>query len=363
MSLKINRNDKKYMSMAISLAKDREGLTGVNPSVGCVVVKNNNIISTGITGFGGTPHAETNALQKINKKDLKGSNIYVSLEPCSHYGKTPPCTNIIIKSKIKKVFYGMDDLDSRSKKKSSNILKNNKINVHRNFLIKEAKLLYKSYIHLHKSDFPYVIGKIACSKNFITKSNKKYITNKYSLEVSQLLRYKSHGILISKNTLNSDNPLLNCRLDGLEKFSPVRFIIDKNLSSNLKSKIFKNSKNLKTYIFFNKNKYKMNKFKKYGVKCIYSPLDKDNNINLKYVLKKIKNLKINYLLVEGGKKLTASFLIKNLFNEFYLFKSNKVLNKKNKSSIKSLIKMFDRNFKNTEEINTYLADDKLVRYY
>ena len=108
---KFTNRDRFYMNLAINLARGQDGLTGSNPSVGCVVVKNNNIISTGITGFGGTPHAETNALQKINKKDLKGSNIYVSLEPCSHYGKTPPCTNALIKSKVKKVIYSSFDTD------------------------------------------------------------------------------------------------------------------------------------------------------------------------------------------------------------------------------------------------------------
>ena len=104
------------MKIAISLAKDRIGLTGENPAVGCVIVKNNKIISTGQTGIDGVPHAEQNAIDNA-RESLNNSNLFVSLEPCSHFGKTPPCTNSIIKNKIKNVFYGMEDIDKRSKNK------------------------------------------------------------------------------------------------------------------------------------------------------------------------------------------------------------------------------------------------------
>ncbi len=124
MLLKTNR-DKKYINLAINLAKDRIGLTGTNPSVGCVIVKNNRIISIGQTGFGGTPHAEVNAINNASET-VKDSTLYVSLEPCSHYGKTKPCTNKIIKSKIKKVVYSVDDIDTRSSGKSYSILKKKK---------------------------------------------------------------------------------------------------------------------------------------------------------------------------------------------------------------------------------------------
>ena len=106
---KFTSKDKKYMKLAINLARSRRGLTGDNPSVGCVIVKNDTVISTGQTGLKGYPHAEVDAINN-SKENISGSSIYVSLEPCSHYGTTPPCTNAIIKAKIKKVFYGMDDI-------------------------------------------------------------------------------------------------------------------------------------------------------------------------------------------------------------------------------------------------------------
>ena len=246
------------MKIAISLAKDRIGLTGVNPSVGCVIVKNNKIISTGQTGINGVPHAEQNAIDNA-KESLNNSKLFVSLEPCSHFGKTPPCTNSIIKNKIKNVFYGMEDVDTRSKNKCTKIFNKKGIYVKSNFLKKEVKKMYKSYIYVKKHNLPYVTGKIACSKNYIINSENKYLTNDHSLKVSHLLRYKNQGILISYKTLNNDNPILNCRLSGLEKFSPIRFVIDKNLDVKLSSKIIKTADKYKTIVFYNKN---INKKKK-----------------------------------------------------------------------------------------------------
>ena len=128
MSLKKDNFSKRenfFMKIAIDLASERVGLTGANPSVGCLIVKKNKIISIGQTSFNGRPHAEYNAIKK-NKINLKGCEIYISLEPCSHYGVTPPCTNEIIKSKIKKVYYAIDDTDIRTSNKAISILKKKK---------------------------------------------------------------------------------------------------------------------------------------------------------------------------------------------------------------------------------------------
>ena len=143
MSSKINKSDKKYMNLAISLAEDRTGLTGTNPSVGCVIVNNNQIVSVGQTGIGGVPHAETVAIKNANKTKLKNSSMYVTLEPCNHYGKTPPCTKQIIDSKIKKVFYGIEDIDFRTAGKSKKILNKNNIVVKNNITLKKIKKLYR----------------------------------------------------------------------------------------------------------------------------------------------------------------------------------------------------------------------------
>ena len=225
---KFSIKDKNYMKLAINLASARKGLTGENPSVGCLIVKNDEIISIGQTGFEGRPHAELNAINNCLEK-IKGSKMYVTLEPCNHYGKTPPCTKSIIKSGISEVIYGMDDIDKKVKGKSFKILSNKKIKVKKGLLKAKAKNLYDTYIVNRIKKLPYVTGKIAISKNrLIYSEGIKRITDKSSDKLTHYLRYKNDSIMISSKTLNTDNPKLNCRLKGFEKFSPRRIILDRN---------------------------------------------------------------------------------------------------------------------------------------
>jgi len=354
--------DKKIMRFAIDLANTNKGLTSTNPSVGCVVVKNKKIISYAVTKIGGRPHAEAIALNKNKNKNF-GSSLYLTLEPCTHYGKTPPCTNSIIKSKIKKVFFSINDLDQRTKNKSKKILTEKKILVKEGLLEKEANKLYKNYNFIRKNNFPYIIGKIACSSNFFILKNKKFITNEHSRNASHILRYKNQGILTSYKTINSDNPRLNCRLNSLEKFSPKRLIIDKDLKINLNSNIVKSSKKLKTFIFHNSNNLKkIKKLKFYGLKLIKHEVELNGYFDLKKLFKKIYNLGIHNILVECGRNLTYKMLKSNLFNEFYLFKSNEKLSNKRKFSILNIKKIL-KNFNNKKQTNTYLDKDKLIHYY
>ena len=130
---KLSSQDKQIMKLAFNIASSRKGLTGNNPSVGCVITKKNKIISIGRTGFDGRPHAEYNAIKDCHE-DLQGSKMYVTLEPCNHYGKTPPCTEKIIKSGISQIYYPIDDIDKKVKGKSFRILTKNKIKVHRGLL-------------------------------------------------------------------------------------------------------------------------------------------------------------------------------------------------------------------------------------
>ena len=139
---KFTKKDSFYMNLAFNLARDRSGLTGKNPPVGCVIVKNDEIISIGQTGLKGRPHAEFNAIKSC-KKNLKGSTLYVSLEPCTHYGKTPPCANLIIKSKIKKVIFSIIDIDKRARGKSIKLFKSKNILVKKGLLKKEGNKIYK----------------------------------------------------------------------------------------------------------------------------------------------------------------------------------------------------------------------------
>ena len=358
-----NSKDHQYMDLAINLAKDRMGLTGLNPSVGCLIVKDDEIISTGQTSLNGRPHAEYNAI-KNNIKKINGSTLYVTMEPCTHHGLTPPCTSQIIKSKIKKVIYAIDDIDYRTSKKAYSLLKLKKIIVKKNLLKNKANKIYKKYFYHKKNKLPYVIGKIACSKDKFIYSNKKNITNKHSRNISHLLRYQNQGILITSRTLNIDNPKLNCRINGLENYSPTRFILDKNLNFKANSFLIKNSKKIKTIFFYNKiNKQKLEILKKNRISSIRLKLNSKNQFDLIKLLNTIYKFGISSLLVEGGKILTENFLKNKLFNEFYLFQSSENLNKKGKIRISNIIKKLLITFNNKKNIDTYLDKNQLIYYY
>ena len=226
---KFSLKDKKYMKLALNLASARKGLTGDNPSVGCVIVKNDKIISIGQTGYNGRPHAEHNAIN-LSRKNFEGSELYVTLEPCSHYGKTPPCVNMIIKSGIKRVFFSSKDQDLRSYNKSSKIFKKNKIIARNGILYLDIRNFYKSYIKYKVSRLPFVTAKMAVSKDFYTiNKKKKWITNIYSRGRVHIMRSKHDGILTGVNTIIDDNPKLTCRILALEGKSPSRIILDKSL--------------------------------------------------------------------------------------------------------------------------------------
>ena len=198
---KFTVKDKRYMHLALNLASARKGLTGENPSVGCLIVKNDKIISIGQTGYRGRPHAEYNAI-KNSVEDLKGSKMYVSLEPCNHYGKTPPCTNIIIRSGISEIIYSLDDIDKKVRGKSYKILSKRKIKVKRGLLKHEAKNLYDSYRVNRLNKMPYITAKIAVSKNrLIYSKGTKRITDLNSDKFTHYLRFKNDSILISSKTL------------------------------------------------------------------------------------------------------------------------------------------------------------------
>ena len=355
--------DRKYMQIAIDLAKARKGLTGENPSVGCLIVKNDKIISIGQTGFNGRPHAESNAIDN-SFQNLSGSKMYVTLEPCNHYGKTPPCTKKIIKSGIKEVFYSINDIDKKVKGKSFNILSSKNIKVRKGLLKKEAVNLYDSYIINRKYKLPFVTAKLAISKNYLIYSKSvRRITDQSTDKLTHYLRYKHDGIMISSNTLNIDNPKLNCRLKGFENFSPKRIILDKNLDIKLNNYIFNTVKNNNTIIFYNSlNKQKLKILKNKGILLIKMKLDNKKRFDLSTILRKLFKLGIRSLLIEGGDKLTKNILTHNLANQFYLLKSPKILSKNNKHVIFTSNDILKKRYKDKSKIITKLAKDKITIY-
>ena len=357
-NLKNPKLQNKLISLAFEQAKINEGSTGNNPSVGCVIEKNGTILSSGSTSVGGRPHAEFIALSKnIN---FNNSNIYITMEPCTHIGKTPPCINLIKKKKIKKVFFSVFDVDIRTKKKSIKIFKKNKILYKSKCLNKFGLKFYQSYFLSHKKSLPLIDAKIALSKDFLTKKIKhKWITNKKSRNISHLLRSKYDCLISTIKSINDDNSLLNCRINGLEKKSPDLVIIDRKLVFKKNLKIFSKNDYNRKIIFFttNNNQKKISFLKKNNIKVyILKSLNNYNYFFSFFLL--LKKIKYNRIFIETGLTF-LNFLIKKRFiNYIYLFKSNIKLKKNGLNySSNSLIKKI----KLKNKIKVYLEGDVLYK--
>ena len=311
---------KKNLAMAFELAKINLGSTKENPSVGCVIEKEGSIISSGYTSINGRPHAEFNALNKnIN---FKNSTIYVTLEPCSHYGKTPPCTKIIIRKGIKKLYYSIDDFDKRSRNKSKKILIKKNITSVKSLLKDFGLKFYESYYKYKKNKLPLIDCKIAISRDYFTKNKKKkWVTNEQSRKLSHLLRTKYNALLSTSKSINDDNSLLNCRINGLENKSPDLIIIDRNLSIKKNLKIFKEKIKRKIYICTIKNNRKKIKWlESYKAKVIlFDKMNSKSDFNK--LFNTFNKLGYSRIFVESGLTF-INFLISNkILNQIYIFKS------------------------------------------
>jgi len=271
MSLKNNKpkDHKFFMNLALLQARKNLGNTSSNPAVGCAIVKKNNLISLRSTSLLGRPHAENNAIKHAVEK-VNGSYLYSTLEPCSNYGVTPPCVNKIIRNKIKKVFFGINDPDLRSFNKSLKKFKKKKVKYLKGINAKDITLFYRSYLKAKNNSLPFVTCKIAISKDFFIKNyKKKFVTNYSSRSRVHLMRSQHDSLITSINTIIDDNPKLNCRIEGLTNFSPHIFILDKNLKLPLKTYIVKNSIKSKITVFYNKtDSKKINLLKQKKIKLI-----------------------------------------------------------------------------------------------
>ena len=351
----MTKNHNFFLNLAFQLAENNLGQTGLNPSVGTVVVKNNAVISSGFTSITGRPHAEFNALNKI--KNAQGATVYTSLEPCVHKGKTPPCTDIIIKKKIRNVYYAYNDPDIRTFKKAKKILNKRGIKAK---LIKSKKYnnFYKYYFINKKFNIPFISAKIAISKDsFTINTKKKWITNNFSRKITHLIRSRYGAIISTSKSINCDNALLNCRIDGLNNHKPDLFIIDLNLKLKKKLLLNKILNKRKTYLITRKTNYKAAQiYKKKGYRIItINSLKNKKDFNL--LFKIFYKMGYSRILVETGLTFLNTLIRNRLINNLYIFKSNNKLKKngKNNTSLKYI--------KNTQpkQILINLNNDKLYQ--
>lgn len=329
----------KYMRLAIEEAKKGEGFVNPNPLVGAVIVKDGKILGTGYHKKYGENHAEINAILDAKKKNnnIENATIYINLEPCSHYGKTPPCADAIIKNKFKRAVIGC--LDSNIKVAGNGIkkLREAKIEVVENVLEEDCKKLNEVFFHYINTKKPFMVMKYAMTmdgKIASVSGKSKWITSEKSREHAHLFRKKYSAIMVGINTVIEDNPTLNCRIKDNPK-NPIRIILDSDLKIDLKSNICKTSKYIKTYIASvkptaksNKNTEKKKELEYLGIEIIEtSPKDlsKDYKVNLQELIKILGEEKnIDSVLIEGGATLHAALLKEKLIDKALIYIAPKI---------------------------------------
>ena len=333
--------DYKFMRHAIYLAKKGEGFTNPNPLVGSVIVKDGKIIGEGFHKKYGELHAEREALKNCleRKNNPEGATLYVTLEPCCHFGKQPPCTQAIIQSGIKKVIVGSRDPNPLVSGKGNKILRENNITVFEDCLISECDSLNEIFFHYIKTSLPFIALKFASTLDgkIATKDgNSKWITNEESRYFVHSLRNKYSAILCGINTVLQDNPLLTCRIPNSR--NPVRIILDSNLKIPENSKIVETASEVKTIVSctnsaFSSNSEKIKILESAGIEILPVSKDKNARINLQELVQKLAEKKIDSILVEGGASVNYSFLESSLVNKIYAFFAPKIFGGKAKSPV------------------------------
>lgn len=307
--------DQFYMQRCIELAKKAIGDTYPNPLVGSVIVYNNQIIGEGYHKKAGEPHAEINAINSIkNPEFLKEATIYVSLEPCSHYGKTPPCALKLQEIGFKKVVIGAMDYNEQVNGKGKKILEDAGIEVVTGVLKKECEELNKRFFTFHQKKRPYIILKWAQSGDgFMDKDQRPIqISNSLSKQYVHKMRSEEQAILVGKNTAINDNPSLTVR--EIVGNNPIRVLIDFNLEVFNDFKIYNHEA---TTLVFNQIKDE----KQHHIHFI--KIEKENA--LQQITKHLHELSIQSIIIEGGSFTLKQFIEHNLWDEAYIFRNNNLI--------------------------------------
>ena len=316
--------ERQYMERAIRLAKKGKGWTNPNPLVGAVIVKNGKIIGEGYHEKYGGLHAERNAIASL-KESAKGAEIYVTLEPCCHYGKTPPCTEAIIEQGIKKVIIGSRDPNPLVSGKGAAILRKAGIEVVEDFMREECDLLNPIFFHYIEKKLPYVTIKYAMTADgkIATKTGRsKWITGEEARKRVHRFRHEHMAIMAGIGTVQEDDPMLNVRIDGLK--SPVRIICDSHLSISEDSKIVQTAKKYHTIIAcVDGDEEKKERLEKQGIEILTVP-EKDHRIDLKKLMERLGEKGIDSIFIEGGGAINDSALKEGIVSRIYVFMAPKI---------------------------------------
>lgn len=322
--------EEQFMKRAIELAKQGAGWTAPNPLVGAVVVKNGRVIGEGYHRKYGELHAERNALAACTE-DPAGATLYVTLEPCCHYGKTPPCTEIIIEKKIAKVVIGSRDPNPKVAGKGARILREHGIEVVEDYMREACDALNPVFFHYITTKTPYVVLKFAMTLDgkIATRTGaSKWITGEAARNHVHQLRGRYAGILAGIGTVLADDPMLNCRIDGAHQ--PLRIILDSHLRIPMGSRLVRSAKEYPLLIVCNESARdreegasRIQKLEEAGAKVWTLP-EKNGHPDLNVLMQRLGEEKIDSVLIEGGGTVNEAALKAHIVHHVYAYIAPKI---------------------------------------
>lgn len=315
----------KWMRIALSLARKGEGKVSPNPMVGAVLIKNGKILARGYHRCFGDPHAEIEVIRRAREK-ARGSTLYVTLEPCSCFGKTPPCTQAIIKAGIGKVIAAILDPNPINSGKGIEELKRAGIETEVGVYEKEAREINEAFFKFMEKKIPFVIVKVAASldgKIATQTGESKWITGLEARKRAHEMREKVDAILVGVNTVIQDNPSLL----PPSKRNFLRIVLDSRLQIPPEARVLKEQTKAQTIIFTTPraSKAKLNRLKNKGAKVVIVGRDDEERVSLEEVLLELGRLKILTLLVEGGGEIIGSFFEKRHVDKVFLFLAPRII--------------------------------------
>ena len=318
--------DEKYMRLAMQLAGNAIGRTSPNPLVGAVIVKDNRVVGCGWHRKAGTPHAEVHALNQAGEL-AQGADVYVTLEPCAHYGKTPPCAKALVEAKVKNVYGGLLDVNPKVAGKGFKILEDAGIHVEYGFLQDELRKQNEVFFKWIEHKKPFVVLKAAMTldgKIATATGQSKWITNETSRAYGYKLRDIYDGIMVGINTVIEDNPMLTARVDSGK--NPIRIVVDSSLRIDINANVVQD-KSAKTIIATTDkaDKNKILKLQAQDVDVIVVDKDKNDKVDIEKLLDILGQQNICSILVEGGATLSGSFVAKKLVDKVYFFIAPKIV--------------------------------------
>ncbi|MFA1736845.1 bifunctional diaminohydroxyphosphoribosylaminopyrimidine deaminase/5-amino-6-(5-phosphoribosylamino)uracil reductase RibD [Lysinibacillus fusiformis] len=323
----MTNKDEKYMQLALDLAASAKGNTNPNPLVGAVIVKNDIIVGTGLHRKAGEPHAEVHAFRMAGEH-AQNATLYVTLEPCSHFGKTPPCANLVKESGVSRVVVAMQDPNPTVAGRGIQLLRDAGIAVEVGVLEQQARRLNERFIHNMLTKRPFVISKFAMTvdgKIATHTGHSKWVTGDAAREDVHHIRHEVDGILVGVGTVIADNPSLTTRLsDGFGK-NPTRIIMDSLLRTPLDANVINTEEAPTILVCSNEgSQEKVDSFTNKGLTVL--PIEKnEHGLNIDEMLARLYEHGITDILLEGGSKVNASFLQQGAIDKYVIYIAPKVL--------------------------------------